>query len=125
MKSLGREIKNTLLIILGILSVGMGLKGFLFSSQFIDGGVTGVSMLVAQVARFPLAVLILIFNLPFIWLGYKQIGKRFAIKSSLAIIGLSACIALVKFPDVTPDLLLTAGPEPAAVLIRDLTILHP
>jgi uncharacterized membrane-anchored protein YitT (DUF2179 family) len=108
MKSLGREIKNTVLIILGILSVGMGLKGFLFSSQFIDGGVTGVSMLVAQVARFPLAVLILIFNLPFIWLGYKQIGKRFAIKSSLAIIGLSACIALVKFPDVTPDLLLTA-----------------
>ena len=60
MKSLGREIKNTILIILGILSVGMGLEGFLFSIQFIDG-VTGVSMPVAQVAGFPLAVLILIF----------------------------------------------------------------
>ena len=108
MKSLGREIKNAVLIILGILSVGMGLKGFLFSSQFIDGGVTGVSMLVSQIAGFPLAVLILVFNLPFIWLGYKQIGKKFAIKSSLAIIGLSVCIAFIKFPDVTPDLLLTA-----------------
>jgi len=108
MKSLGREIKNTVLIILGILSVGMGLKGFLFSSQFIDGGVTGVSMLVSQVAGFPLAILILIFNLPFIWLGYNQIGKTFAIKSSLAIIGLSVCIAFVKFPYITPDLLLTA-----------------
>lgn len=108
MKSLGREIKNAVLIILGILSVGMGLKGFLFSSQFTDGGVTGVSMLVSQIAGFPLAVLILVFNLPFIWLGYKQIGKKFAIKSSLAIIGLSVCIAFIKFPDVTPDLLLTA-----------------
>jgi len=108
MKAIGREIKNSVLIILGILSVGMGLKGFLFSSQFIDGGVTGVSMLVSQIGGFPLSILILIFNLPFIWLGYKQIGKKFAIKSSLAIIGLSACIALVKFPDVTPDLLLTA-----------------
>ena len=50
----------------------------------------------------------MVFNLPFIWLGYKQIGKKFAIKSSLAIIGLSVCIAFIKFPDVTPDLLLTA-----------------
>ena len=71
MKSLGREIKNAVLIILEILSVGMGLKGFLFSSQFIDGGVTGVSMLVAQIGGVSLSVLILIFNLPFIWLGYK------------------------------------------------------
>ena len=108
MKSLGREIKNAILIILGIFSVGMGLKGFLFSSRFIDGGVTGVSMLVAQVAGFPLPFLILIFNLPFIWLGYKQIGRNFAIRSSLAIIGLAVCIAVVKFPDVTPDLILTA-----------------
>ena len=71
MKSLGREIKNAILIILGILSVGMGLKGFLFSSQFTDGGVTGVSMLVAQIGGVSLSVLILIFNLPFIWLGSK------------------------------------------------------
>jgi len=62
-------------------------------------------MLVAQIGGFPLSVLILIFNLPFIWLGYNQIGKKFAIKSSLAIIGLSICLAVIKFPDVTPDLL--------------------
>lgn len=108
MKSFLREIKSAVLIILAIFSVGMGLKGFLLSSHFIDGGVTGISMLISQISGYPLSVLILIFNLPFIALGYKQIGKKFAAKSALAIIGLSLCLAFVKFPDVTPDLLLTA-----------------
>jgi uncharacterized membrane-anchored protein YitT (DUF2179 family) len=86
----------------------MGLKGFLLSSRFIDGGVTGISMLLSDVLGLPLAILILIINLPFIALGYKQIGRAFAFKSALAIAGLSICLAVVKYPDVTPDKLLTA-----------------
>src|SRR6476660_3560741 len=96
------------LIILGILSASLGLKGFLLSSHFIDGGVTGVSMLLANVLGWQLAILIPIINLPFIALGYRQIGKAFAIRSTLAIGGLALCLAFVKFPDVTPDKLLTA-----------------
>ncbi len=103
-----RELTNGLLIVFGILSAGMGLKGFLLSSRFIDGGVTGVSMLVSNVLDVPLFVLILVFNVPFIILGYRQIGGKFAVKSILAIAGLSACLAFVEYPDVTPDLLLTA-----------------
>ena len=108
MKRIAREALNLLLIILGILSAGMGLKGFLLSSHFIDGGVTGISMLLADVTRLPLSVWILIINLPFIGLGLRQIGWKFALKSALAIGGLSVCVALVKYPDVTPDRLLTA-----------------
>jgi len=108
MKKLIRETLNTSLIVLGILSAGLGLKGFLMSSHFIDGGVTGVSMLLANVLGWPLAILILAINLPFIALGYRQIGRAFAIKSTLAIAGLSLCLAFVKYPDVTPDKLLTA-----------------
>ncbi|HKC66266.1 MAG TPA: YitT family protein, partial [Pyrinomonadaceae bacterium] len=108
MKRVIRESLNILLIVLGILSAGLGLKGFLLSSRFIDGGVTGISMLLSDVLSLPLSVLILVINLPFIALGYRQIGKRFAIKSALAIAGLSVCLAFIKFPDVTPDKLLTA-----------------
>jgi uncharacterized membrane-anchored protein YitT (DUF2179 family) len=86
----------------------MGLKGFLLSSRFIDGGVTGISMLLADVVGYPLALWILVINLPFIALGYRQIGKVFAIRSTVAIGGLSLCLAVVPFPDVTPDKLLTA-----------------
>jgi len=108
MKPIVRESKDALLIILGILSAGMGLKGFLLSSRFIDGGVTGVSMLLSDVLGFKLSLLILVINLPFIALGYRQIGGKFAFKSVLAIAGLSVCLAFVKYPDVTPDKLLTA-----------------
>jgi uncharacterized membrane-anchored protein YitT (DUF2179 family) len=108
MNNLVREAVNVSLIVLGILSAGLGIKGFLLSSRFIDGGVTGVSMLTANLSGWPLALFILVFNLPFIALGYRQIGKTFAIKSALAIAGLSLCLAVVKYPDVTPDKLLTA-----------------
>ena len=108
MNALMRESINFLLILLGILSAGMGIKGFLLSSRFIDGGVTGISMLLANVLGYPLSVLIPVINLPFIALGYRQIGWTFALKSTLAIAGLSLCLAFVNYPDVTPDKLLTA-----------------
>lgn len=108
MKSIIRESIDTGQILLGILSVGLGLKGFLLSSQFIDGGVTGISMLIAAAGGLSLPVLLIIINLPFIVLGYNQMGLKFAIKSALAIGGLAVCLAVVKYPDVTPDKLLTA-----------------
>jgi len=108
LKKLIHAAFDFVLIVLGILSAGLGLKGFLLSSHFIDGGVTGVSMLLANVLGWPLSILILVINLPFIALGYRQIGRTFAVKSTLAIAGLAVCLAFVKYPDVTPDKLLTA-----------------
>src|ERR1700716_277237 len=108
MKRFVLKALNVLLIVLGILSAGLGLKGFLLSSHFIDGGVTGVSMLLANVLGWPLSILILLINLPFIAIAYRQMGLSFAIKSAVAIAGLSACLAFIKYPDVTPDKLLTA-----------------
>ncbi|MBW4057216.1 MAG: YitT family protein [Proteobacteria bacterium] len=108
MKTFIRESINSLMIAGGILSAGMGIKGFLLSSHFIDGGVTGISMLLANVLGYPLSILIPLINLPFIVLGFRQIGWMFALKSTLAIAGLSVCLAFVTYPDVTPDKLLTA-----------------
>ena len=93
---------------MGIFSAAFGLKGFLLSSHFIDGGVTGISMLVSSVSGWPLSLLLLLINLPFIAIGYSQIGRKFAIKSVLSIAGLALCLLLVDFPDVTPDKLLTS-----------------
>ena len=98
MNNVARGAVNFLLVVLGIFSAAFGLKGFLLSSRFIDGGVTGVSMLLSQVLGVELSVLLLVINLPFIALGYKQVGARFAVKSAAAIAGLSLCLALVNFP---------------------------
>jgi uncharacterized membrane-anchored protein YitT (DUF2179 family) len=107
-KRLLHELKNAAFVILGILSAGMGLKGFLASSNFIDGGVTGVCMLLAKTTPLPLAGSLLLVNLPFIALGYRQMGPAFAARSALAIGGLAGALAVIPYPDVTPDLVLTA-----------------
>src|SRR5215218_4811745 len=103
-----KETRSYILIVLAILSAGLGIKGYLLSSHFIDGGVTGISMLLNNIFDWPLAILIPIINLPFIILGYYHIGLKFAIKSSLAITCLALCLAFLPYPDVTPDKLLTA-----------------
>lgn len=105
---IGRNIKGVFLIILGILSASFGLKGFLLPNHFIDGGITGISLLLAIVTGLPLSILIFIINIPFIILAYFQISKTFALKTFLAIIGLSIVLAVVSFPTVTNDKLLIA-----------------
>ena len=102
------KLQNAAFIVAGVFAAAFGLKGFLLSSHFIDGGVTGISMLLATATRLPLSVLILVFNLPFIALGLNQLGKKFALRSAIGIGGLALVLAVVPFPDVTHDLLLTA-----------------
>ncbi len=108
MKRLLRELLNIVFVVAGIASAGMGLKGFLLSSSFIDGGVTGVSMLLAKTTAIPLAAWLPIVNLPFIAVAFRQLGAAFAIRSALAISGLAAVLVLAPYPDVTHDLVLTA-----------------
>lgn len=103
-----RELLNIVLIVFGATSAAMGLDGFLKSSKFIDGGVTGISMLVSKTTPLPLSLLLPLFNLPFIALGFRQIGLAFALRSSLAIGLLAIILAVFHFPDVTPDPVLTA-----------------
>jgi uncharacterized membrane-anchored protein YitT (DUF2179 family) len=102
------NIKSTFLIILGIFSASFGLKGFLIPNQFIDGGVTGISLLISFSTSIPLSLLIFIINVPFIILGFSQISRTFALKALAAIAGLSLVLATVNFPVITHDKLLIA-----------------
>jgi uncharacterized membrane-anchored protein YitT (DUF2179 family) len=108
MSPAAREARNAALIAAGILCAGLGLHGFLIPSTLIDGGVTGVSMLLSTVSGWPLALLIPVVNLPFVIVGYRQLGKAFAVRSLLGIGGLAAALAFIHFPVVTNDRVLDA-----------------
>ena len=108
MSNKGGKIINFFLIVIGILSAGLGLKGFLVPNGFIDGGVTGTSMFLSELTHLPLALLILLINTPFVVIGYKQIGKTFSIRSAIAIAGLAVAIAVIPYEVVTYDKLLAA-----------------
>lgn len=98
--------KDAFLITIGVLAAGFGLEGFLLPNSFIDGGVTGISLLTAELTGFPLPILILLINIPFIILGYYQVGKQFAVKSIIAITGLALAITFIHYPVITSDKLL-------------------
>ncbi|USQ03985.1 YitT family protein [Aquirufa antheringensis] len=103
-----RQFKDLILITVGIFSASFGFKGFLLTNHFIDGGATGISLLISELTEIPLYILIICVNIPFIILAYNVIGKQFAIKSAIAIAGLSFVLAKVTFPNVTNDNLLVA-----------------
>lgn len=102
------QLKSYVLLVVGSLLADWGIAGFLLPNHFVDGGVTGVSMLLAQFVGMPLAVWIALVNLPFIILGYKHIGREFAFKTAVSILFLSLWLLVIHFPVVTADKLLGA-----------------
>ena len=106
--SIWRQIKDIIFIGSGIFCAGFGLESFLLPSKFIDGGATGIALMISAVTSLPLAIILIIINIPFVLLGMIVIDKAFAIKATLAIIGLALCTAFFPFPEVTHDKLLVA-----------------
>ena len=94
-KSVSRSIMQILIIIIGGFITAYGLEAVLIPNQVSDGGVTGLSIVGSQLFDLPLGVLIGVLNIPFIWLGYKQIGKTFAIYSVVGIISLAVGTVLM------------------------------
>lgn len=101
-------LRDVFFITTGIFSAAFGLESFLLPNSFIDGGATGISLLLSTIYEIPLYVLIIVVNIPFMILGYRVIGKIFALKTTLAIFGLSMVLAFINFPEVTQDKLLVA-----------------
>jgi uncharacterized membrane-anchored protein YitT (DUF2179 family) len=101
-------ITDVLLLVLGVASASFGLKSFLLPSNFIDGGVTGISLLVEQKTGISLSILLILINIPFVVLGYWQIGRKFFIKSIIAIAGLAIVVHVIPYPIITEDKLLVS-----------------
>jgi len=101
-------IRDGFFILLGVLSASFGLNGFLLPNMFIDGGVMGISLIIAELTETPLSILIFAVNLPFIIMGISTISRQFAIRSIIAIILLAISVHFIPFPVVTEDKLLIA-----------------
>ena len=101
-------LKDILLIMFGVSSAAIGIESFLLPAKFIDGGVTGISLLISELSGVSVSVFLVTINIPFIALGFKVISREFAIKTACAIAALALVIATVPFPEITHDKLLVA-----------------
>ncbi|MBD8027818.1 YitT family protein [Ureibacillus sp. Re31] len=100
-------------IIIGALMAAISLEVILIPNGLIDGGITGISMMLSEMMGYSLSFLLFLLNIPFILLGYKHLGKRFAFSTSLGIISLTVSTGLLKifppFLNGNPVLLIFIG----------------
>lgn len=101
-------LQELFLVGFGVIAAGFGLGGFLLPNSFIDGGVTGISLLTEEVTGISLSILLVAINLPFLILGSRTIGKKFAVRSLVAIACLAIVVHFIHYPIVTSDKLLVA-----------------
>jgi uncharacterized membrane-anchored protein YitT (DUF2179 family) len=107
--SAAKIIKRALFIALGALLMSIGLEIFLVPNNIIDGGITGISIILSHVTGFKLGIFLFFLNLPFLIIGYKQIGKTFALSTLLGVAVMSFGTALLHpVKEVTNDPLLAA-----------------
>jgi len=100
-------IVRILFIMLGSALVSIGLEIFLLPNNVIDGGMTGISIIASHLTKVQLGVFIFLFNLPFVVVGYKQIGKTFALSTVFAVICFSIGVSVLHpVPGITQDILL-------------------
>ena len=98
---------RALLITLGAVMMGVGLEIFLVPNNVIDGGITGISIMLSYITGWKLGTFLFILNIPFFFIGYKQIGKTFAFSTLYGIIILSITTTLLHpVPAFTQDILL-------------------
>ncbi|MCL6460138.1 MAG: YitT family protein, partial [Gorillibacterium sp.] len=87
----------------------VGLEIFLVPNDIIDGGIVGVSIIFADIFNLPIAVFLVILNIPFFFIGYKQIGKTFALSTLFSVLVMSfGTTQLHPVPALTSDPLLSA-----------------
>ncbi len=76
--SISKLVIRIFMVMIGAIVMAVGLELFLVPNNVMDGGIVGVSIIASHLIGLPLGLFIFILNLPFIFLGYKQIGKTFA-----------------------------------------------
>ena len=102
-------VKKYLTIFFGALIAAIGLEIFLIPNNVIDGGIVGISIMMSSITGMSLGIFLVLLNIPFLYLGYKQIGRNFAIATTIAICFLSAWSAVfAPIPQVTVDPFLAA-----------------
>lgn len=103
------NVKKYVMLFIGAILYAVGLEIFLVPNQIIDGGVVGISIMLSHVTGFSLSIFVVLLNLPFLYLGYMQIGKSFTLSTLFSILSISYWISFFKpVPELTNDLFLVA-----------------
>ena len=103
----GRYIRSFFFLTIGAILAAYALEAFLIPNTILDGGVTGVSTILTKVTWVPLSFFILILNIPFVCVGYLNLGRGFLVRTVYSMLLFSVCLTLFKsFEPITDQMLL-------------------
>ncbi|MBK6820044.1 MAG: YitT family protein [Bacteroidetes bacterium] len=102
------HLKSLALNVTGVAIITLALKGFMIPNSFLDGGITGISILIHEITHWPFGIIILVLNIPFLFLGKKILGTTFAVQSAITLLLLSLSMCFIHIEAVTSDKLLIA-----------------
>jgi len=108
MNKLKQILSESFQICIGILLASIGLKAFLLPNGFLDGGVTGIAILISQLLELNISIVLMIVSIPFLLIGWKSLNRRIVLKSFISITALAIFIHFENFTSVTDDKLLIA-----------------
>ena len=100
--------KNIALNLVGVVLITLALKGFMIPNKFLDGGIIGISILVHEITKWPFGVLVLVLNIPFLFIGKRMLGKTFAFQSLLTFVLIAVSMTFLDVDPMTSDPLLIA-----------------
>ena len=108
LRHLPHSVQDVVYLVAGALITGFALKSFLVPNDFLDGGVTGVSLLLHELYHFNLGIVIILANVPFIIVGAYQVNRKFALKTLACVVLLACCLEFIPYHMVTSDKLLVS-----------------
>jgi len=102
------NLKNLTQLFIGTCLAILAMKGFMIPNKFMDGGITGISILIHEIFHINISILVILLNIVFIYLGYKRIGKTFAVQTAIAVLFLAIGLLFFDIQPITSDKLLIA-----------------
>ena len=102
-----KTILSYIMIILGAMLAAYSLDTFLIPNNILDGGVTGISIIISKVFSIPMSLLVILINIPFVYIGYRNLGKNFLIRTIISMLTFSLALNFFEsFHEVTDEILL-------------------
>jgi len=102
------NLKNIILNLVGVVLITLALKGFMIPNKFLDGGVIGASILIHEIHHIPFGYLVLVLNIPFLFIAHSMLGKTFTIQCFIAFSLIAVGMTVIEIEPVTSDKLLIA-----------------
>ena len=103
-----RRLISFIMLTTGSIIAAYALESFLIPNTILDGGVTGISIIVSKITNLPVSLLVLILNIPFVYIGYKNLGRGFLIRAVYSMVLFSVSLSVFRYYEPLTEQMLLA-----------------